>query len=254
MSYRIVLKWKLWPGFKRLLWASFWLFGGVALVGAVFVASFYTAMRVEMHSTEVEVPQLHGLTLEVAKQTVEPLDLVLEVVDHRNDPRVPSGGVLEQTPRAGDSVRRGRRIKLILSLGGRVLRVPDLVGEAARAVSIELRQEGFVPGDEGHVYSWKVPRGKVMAQVPEPNATAVPNSRVHRLVSEGPPVLRWVMPDLTGLTRAEAAAWIEKNGFRSGEVRQVPSTSQSRGDVVAQLPLAGYPIRARDIVELAVAE
>jgi len=254
MSYRVVLNWKLWPGLKRLLTASLWLFGGIALVGAVFMVSFYTAMRVEMHSTQVEVPQLQGLTLERAKQTVDPLDLVLEVVDQRNDPRVGSGGVLEQTPRAGDSVRRGRKIKLILSLGGRVLRVPDLVGEAARAVSIELRQGGFVPGDEAHVNSRETPRGKVMAQVPLPMATAVPNSRVHRLVSDGPAVERWVMPDLTGLSRAEAVAWIEKSGFRSGVVRQVASISQVRGDVVAQLPLAGYPIRARDIVELAIAE
>lgn len=254
MSYRIILSWRLWPGMKRLFAASLWLFFGVALAGAVFVASFYTAMRVEMRSTQIEVPQLRGLTLAEAKQSVDPLNLVLEVVDQRNDPRVASGGVMEQSPRAGDSARRGRTVKLILSLGGRVLEVPDLVGQAAREVSIKLEQEGFVPGDEAHVFSLDVSRGKVMAQVPPPRATAVPNSRVHRLVSEGPPTPRWVMPDLTGLTRARAARWIEQSGFRSGEVRQVSSTGRSPGEVVAQLPLAGYPIRARDIVELAVAE
>jgi beta-lactam-binding protein with PASTA domain len=254
MSYRIVLSWKLWPGVKRVFAESLWLFLGLALAGVVFLVSFYTAMRVEMHSTQVEVPQLSGLTLAEAKARVDPLALVLEVVDQRNDSRVPSGGVLEQTPRAGDSVRRGRKVKLILSLGGRVLEVPDLVGQAARAISITLAQEGFVPGDEAHVASALIPRGKVMAQVPPPRATAVPNSRVHRLVSDGPPVALWVMPDLTGLTRAQAARWIEASGFRSGQVREVAADGRSRGVVVAQLPLAGYPIRDRAIVELAIAE
>jgi len=254
MSYRIVLNWNLWPGLKRLISAGLWLFVGIGLAGVVFVASFYTAMRVEMRSTQVEVPQLRGLTLVEAKESVDPLGLVLEVVDQRNDPRVASGGVLGQTPRAGDSVRRGRKVKLILSLGGRVLEVPDLVGQAARAVSIKLEQEGFVPGDEANVFSTEVPRGRVMAQVPPPRATAMPNSRVHRLVSRGAPTPRWVMPDLSGLTRAEAARWIEKSGFRRGEVREVASSGKTRGEVVAQLPLAGYPIRSRDIVELAIAE
>jgi hypothetical protein len=48
MSTRVVLNWKLWPGLKRLLSTSLWLFGGLALVGAVFVGSFYLAIRVEM--------------------------------------------------------------------------------------------------------------------------------------------------------------------------------------------------------------
>ena len=254
MSYRVVFSWKIWPGVKRLLFASLWLFGGLALVGAVFVASFYVAMRVEMKSTQVEVPELRGLTMEDAKRTVEPAGLVLEVADQRNDPRVPSGGVLEQMPRAGDSVRRGRKVKLILSLGGQVLQVPALVGEAARAVSIEMRQLGFVPGDEAHVYSATVGRGKVIAQVPPPHTKAVLHSRIHRLVSDGPPTPQWIMPELVGLTRADAVRWIEKNGFRTGTTRPVTSSRQARGTVVAQMPLAGYPIHGRDIVELAIAE
>lgn len=254
MSYRVVLSWNTWPGVKRLLTGALWLFGGLTLVGAVFLFSFYLAMRVEMKSTQVEVPELRGLSMEDAKRAVEPAGLVLEVADHRNDPRVPSGGVLEQMPRAGDSVRRGRKVKLILSLGGKVLNVPELVGEAARAVSIEMRQEGFVPGDEAHVYSQAVEPGRVMAQVPPPNTKAVLNSRIHRLISDGPPVAQWVMPDLIGLTRADALHWIEKNGFRAGAIRPVTSSRQTRGTVVAQMPLAGYPIRARDIVELAIAE
>ena len=94
----------------------------------------------------------------------------------------------------------------------------------------------------------------VMAQVPAPLTTQGLNSRIHRLVSDGPRTRQWVMPELIGRTRADAEAWITKNGFRVGTVRQVGASRQARGTVVAQMPLAGYPIRERGIVELAIAE
>jgi serine/threonine-protein kinase len=235
-------------------WVGVWVVGGGALVAVVFAFSFFTAMRVEMRSTQVEVPDLSGMSLDTAAQTAAPLDLVIQVVDQRHDPRVPSGRVMEQMPTPGSNVRRGRKMKLILSLGGKVLSVPDLVGHASRAVAIELRQEGFVPGDEARVSSYEFARGKVLAQVPAAAAAVVPSSRVHRLVSDGPPPSTWVMPDLTGKTRFEAERWISLCGFRRGVVSRAQTAGATPGIVVAQLPQAGYPIRSKDIVELVVAE
>jgi serine/threonine-protein kinase len=207
-----------------------------------------------MRSTEVTVPGVTGLTLDAARRQAEPLDLVLETVDQRHDPRIPSGRVLEQMPPPGARVRRGRKMKVILSLGGKVLDVPDLTGHASRAVAIELRQEGFIPGDEARVHSYAMESGKVLAQVPAAGSTVVPHSRIHRLVSDGPLAATWIMPDLTGKSRSEAERWISLCGFRKGVVQRVPAAGPAPGTVVAQLPQAGYPIRSRDIVELAVSE
>ena len=161
---------------------------------------------------------------------------------------------MEQMPLPGASLRRGRKMKLILSLGGKVLTVPNVVGSASRAVAIELRQEGLIPGDEARVYSAEMEAGKVLAQVPPASAKVVPNSRIHRLVSAGPALVTWVMPDLTGKPRADAERWIKLCGFRRGIVRRVRAAGLEPETVVAQLPQAGYPIRTKDIVELAVAD
>jgi len=239
---------------KRAAIVAAWVVSGCALALAVFAVSFYVAMRVEMRSTEVKVPDLTGLTLEQASGRVEPLELVLEVVDQRHDPAVASGLVLQQTPPRNASVRRGRKVKLILSLGGKVLEVPDLIGQASRAVEIELRQEGFMLGDEARVPSVSFPTGRVVAQVPPPSTPTVPNSRVHRLVSTGPRPATFVMPDLTGLSRSQVERWISASQFRRGAVRRVSIGGRRPGVVVGQLPLAGHPIRSRDVVELTVAE
>jgi len=164
---------------------------------------------------------------------------------------VPVGRVLAQVPPAGASVRRGRKIKLVLSLGGRVLRVPDLVGHAARAVAIELRRDGFTPGFEVRIPASDVPVGRVLAQVPPADTPAVPNTRVHRLVSAGPARTAWVMPDLIGLSRRRAEQWAGQAGFRTS-VRRIERSGFSVGAVVGQFPLAGYPIRSNEVVELTV--
>lgn len=254
MGYRVVLG-RGWIAFaRRVALTAAWLFGGGALVAAVFVFSFYTAMRVEMRSTEVVVPGLAGLTVDQAQTTAGPQGLVLQVVEQRNDPRVASGHILEQMPHPGASVRRGRKVKLVLSLGGKVLTVPNVVGHAAREVAIELRQGGFVPGEEARVFSYDMPEGRVLAQVPPPQTSAVPSSRVHRLVSDGPPPRFWIMPDLTGRSRAEAESWVALAGFRRGAVRHLSGSGRVPDTVVSQTPLAGYPVRSKEIVELAIAD
>ena len=137
MRFRIVLPTPRWNWrLKDVALAALWLIGGAGMVAVVFGVSFYWAMRSEMRSTVVTVPDLFQMTLENASVAVEPYELVLQVVDQRHDPTVASGRVLQQIPRAGSSVRRGRKVKLVLSLGGRVLDVPDLIGHAARAVEM----------------------------------------------------------------------------------------------------------------------
>jgi serine/threonine-protein kinase len=256
MRYRLVVPWSSTRSdrLRRLGAIAAWTVGAGGLLGVVFVLFFFMAMRMEMRSTEVEVPDLVGATLRDAEVRVRPLQLVLHVVDQRHDPRISSGRVLEQMPPAGSSVRRGRKLKLILSLGGEVLTVPDLVGEPARTATIDLRQEGFQPGDEARVHSERVPAGRVMVQVPPAESSALPASRVHRLVSEGPREATWVMPDLTGVSRQAAERWIEASGFRRGTVQRVLAHGQASGTVVRHLPRPGYPVRARDIVDLVVAE
>jgi serine/threonine-protein kinase len=227
----------------------------VAAVGSVtFGAAFWLSVRSVARSTEVEVPDLAGLDLSAAQVQVEPAGLVLQVVDERHDPAVPSGRIIEQVPLPGSSVRRGRKVKLVLSRGDRVLVVPSLVGRPIRAVDIDLRQEGFVPGELARAPSSSAPAGTVLAQVPAPESPAVPQARIHRLVSDGPPPRTWVMPDLSGLSRADAERWIAMSGLRRGAVRRVRMERRASDAVVGQMPLAGYPLRSRDVVDLTVAQ
>jgi hypothetical protein len=62
------------------------------------------------------------------------------------------------------------------------------------------------------------------------------------------------MPDLVGVPRATAERFIESSGFRRGSVQRIRAKGAASGTIVRHMPRAGYPVRARDIVDLVVAE
>ncbi len=233
--------------------AATWVLGGGFLAVVVAALSFFAVLKMATRSTQVAVPDLSGTDRGQAERLVAAGDLVVEVVEERHDAQVPSGLILQQDPPAGASVRRGRKIRVVLSLGGEVLRVPDLVGKADRQVAVELHRDGLVAGDEAVVPSREAPVGTVLAQVPPPESLAVAGMRIHRLVSSGPARALWVMPDLTGRPIAKVEAWISACGFRKGTVRKVEASGGPSGTVVGQLPAEGYPVSSRDAVDLTVA-
>ena len=235
----------------RLLRAAGVLAALGLVAGGVALATFWFSFNAQRRASEVQVPELRGLSRSEAEARATRAGLVVEVVEERHDPATSRGQVLGQEPAPRSAVRRGRKVRVVLSLGGEVLKVPDLVGAGSRTVAVRLEQEGFALGDEARTWSRTVPPGTVLAQVPAPGSPGVPGTRVFRLVSAGPPPTRWVMPDLTGLARERAEAWIASSGFRLAPVVYVPG-SDTPGAVLGQLPLPGHPVASRGVVQLTV--
>lgn len=233
--------------------AVLWIGATIGLAGALFVASFLAAMKGSLRSSAVDVPDLSGRSTDEARIEARGRGLEVEVASERYDAEVPSGRVVEQDPPPGFEVRRGRTVKLTLSLGGEVLRIPRIIGRGDREVLLELRRAGFTPGDVTSVRHRAAPEGRVLAQSPPADSPALPGARVHRLVSSGSARPSWVMPDLVGLAREDAERWLRWSGLRAGPLREVPAEGRPYDTVVGQLPLSGYPVRGSDLVELSVA-
>ena len=243
------------PGFgwRRALLNLAWLGGMLALIGAISGYSFFSALRSGNQGAEVKVPDLAGLNFDAARAKVEPLGLLLQQAGERHDPAIPSGHVMQQDPPPGVDVKRGRKIKLIVSLGGEVLHVPDLRGAASRAVEIQLRRQGLIPGQEVRVPRQGEADGVVIAQVPPPETPTFPNARIHRLVSSGRPDRVFVTPEMRGRHVDDVRPALERAGFRMA-VRNVKLAGRPSGQIVGQLPRSGDPLREGSVVELTVVD
>lgn len=241
-------------GWQRAGRVGLWIVGCGAVVAFVGLASFCAAFRSERRSDLVLVPDWTGRARDEALAQAQTLGLVFEVGELRHDPGVAADRIVQQEPAPGTQVRRGRTIRVVVSLGGETLTVPSVIGQPARQAELELRRSGLAPGWEARIHDDLIPVSQVIDEAPAGGTLSVSGERVHRLVSDGPRTPRWVMPDLAGRTLRDAQEWITLCGFRSGPVRRVPAEGQRSGTIVGQLPLSGYPVARRDIVELTVAD
>lgn len=239
---------------KRVARISGWVAGGGALVFAVGATSFCIALKADRRSNVLEVPDWTGRARDDAAADALRLGLVFEVGDQRHDAAVAADHVLAQEPAAGTKVRRGRTIRVAVSLGGETITVPDLTGQLSRQAEMEIRRQGLNPGQEARIHHAAIPAGQVIDQFPRAGTLTVSGEGVDRLVSDGPRPARWVMPDLAGRPLRVAQEWINLCGFRNGAVRRVRSDGRPPGTVVGQSPLAGRPVERRDVVELTIAE
>ena len=130
--YRIILK-----GLFALL-----------VCGAAFVVGVVLMDRVVMplavgHGQEVVVPDITERSMEEAKGILTETGLGMILESELYDPVVPEGYIMSQKPQAFSGVKKGRRIRVVVSKGSEQLTVPDLTrGISLRTAEIELKSGG----------------------------------------------------------------------------------------------------------------
>ena len=207
-----------------------WLPGAtLALLGMLLlISSFYRPINRDF----VVVPPLQGQEISESVMALRQLGL-------RASPSpVPTTGnvgqVLSSEPPAGAQLRPGRTVRLRYALPPGQLaptNVPDLSGLTVEEAQTQLGAAGLELGDLSRIYSPR-PSGTVIAQSQQDEAPT--GSAVHLLVSEGPQGALTFLPDLTGVSLADANALIRAAGLGNPEIERVTGTGQPAGTVVAQ--------------------
>ncbi|MGE5414843.1 MAG: PASTA domain-containing protein [Syntrophomonadaceae bacterium] len=230
----------------------FRLLYGTLLV-AVFVGAVWFGFRRAIVGRSVTVPELVGKSPEDAQRAAQAVGLRLEEQTGRArfDDRIPRGRVLLQDPEAGSLAKPLQGVRVVLSLGARALRVPELQGLAPRAAAVKLSHESLGLGTVSWYRDPEAPQG-IVAQEPEPDAPAEKGEAVRVLTSRGAPEMRVVMPDFVGQDAQAVRDRLEKFGFRVGSARFESYDGVRPNTVLKQFPPAGYPLSSREVVSLTV--
>jgi eukaryotic-like serine/threonine-protein kinase len=224
-----------------------------ALLVAVFLGAVWFGFRRSIVGRSVAVPDLTGKTPDEARRVALDAGLQIEQQDGRarNDDKIPRGRVLLQQPEAGSLAKPSQAIRVVLSLGPRELRVPDLTGLAPRAAALKLSRESLELGPVSWYRDPAAPPG-ILAQDPEPDAAGKRGEAIRVLMSRGPADVRILMPDFVGKDAQAVKAHLEKFGFRVGSARFEAYDGVAPDTVLKQFPPAGYPLSNKEVVSLTV--
>lgn len=230
----------------------FRLFYGLLLVG-IFLGGAWLAFERSIVGRTVSVPDLAEKPMLDAIRIAHDAGLRVEEQPGRarEDDRIGKDLVLSQEPEAGSLAKPSQVVRVVLSLGARQLRVPDLTGLPPRAAALRLAQESLQLG----AVSWYKDSGVrigVVAQDPEPETAAGRNGTVEVLTNRGAPETRSVTPDMVGRDAEQMRSVLASHGFRVGSARYEAYEGVAANTILKQFPPAGYPISNRDVVSLTV--
>jgi serine/threonine-protein kinase len=168
-----------------------------------------------------------------------------------HDDEVPEGAVVSVEPAEGDDVRKDGSVALVVSLGVRMVTVPDgLVGAQQDDAEAALTAADLAVGTATREWSDTVPAGEVLALSHEAN-TSVPHSTVVTLTVSGGPAPATVTQQV-GRDRADAKGALEDLGFKVVFTEDEASETVPAGRVIRQSPESGTQAHRLDTVTLTV--
>lgn len=227
------------------------LFG--MLLFAAFGGSTYFWFTFFVKGRSLPTPNLIGKSVAEARRLTQDLgiDLLVDENRRRNSDKVPVGHIVWQNrnPGATSFIKRGSTLRVELSAGPLVLRVPDLSGLTPGTGMLRLGQQNLKLGGVSYVETNA--KGIVTAD-PPPGTVVGPQTGVTLLVAVPPMPPRYVMPDLIDRRLDVVRPALEARGLNVSQVKFEAYPGIADGIIIRQYPLRGAPVSSRDPISVVV--
>jgi serine/threonine-protein kinase len=227
------------------------LFGVLLLI--VFGGSTYFWFTFFVKGRSLPTPNLIGKSVADARRIAADLGIDLEVdaARRRNSDKVPVGHIVWQnrTPGATSFIKRGSLLRVELSAGPLVLRVPDLAGETSGTSMLRLGQQNLKVAAVTYIETDG--RG-VLAAEPPAGTVVAPQSGVSLLVGVPPSAPNYVMPDLIDQRLDIVRPALDRRGLNVSTVKFEAYPGIPDGIIIRQYPLRGAPVSSRDSISVVV--
>ncbi|NUV65852.1 Stk1 family PASTA domain-containing Ser/Thr kinase [Streptomyces sp. CAI-121] len=198
-----------------------------------------------------QVPSLLGQTQQTAEKRLADAGLGLKGVDRVFSDTVERGEVVSSEPASGDRIRGNGSVRLVVSRGPEIVRVPDVAGASLADARRSLKKVGLVPGMVTREFSEDVERGEVIRTDPRAGTDRNPDTAVALVVSKGAPI---DVPDVTGLSAEEATDELEAEGLKAEVLPGRVHSPEAAGDVAEQSPGEGTEAAEGDTIQLTVSK
>ncbi|MBK5232105.1 MAG: PASTA domain-containing protein [Thermoleophilia bacterium] len=188
---------------------------------------------------QAEIPDVSGQSQSDAEAALEDAGFTA-TIETKPSSDIDSGDAIETDPAAGESLKRGSEVTLFVSSGPSQVGVPPLVGVTFEAAKQRLSAKGLEYNSTGTESDR--PEGEVVTQDPDAGTRVDPGSTVELTVSTGPADTDTSVPNVVGLTAAEAESDLTAAGFTVSTQDQSTDIEQQDGRVVDQNPSGGSTV------------
>jgi eukaryotic-like serine/threonine-protein kinase len=224
----------------------------VVAAGGFLLAYLVVAFLVfppELVPDDAKVPQVVGLLYDEAVTRLEAAGFKAKVGEERFVEVAPKSTVLAQSPPPGSNETRGADVILDISAGQRQLQVPTVIGLTQTLAQDAIEKAGLEVGDVTEAES-QAARGAVLQTNPDAGTPVSPSTRVHLVVSSGPPAVN--APDVVGQSYGTARSMLEQVGLQLGEVTTDSLANGIPQTVISQTPAAGARLAPGTRVSLTI--
>jgi serine/threonine-protein kinase len=199
---------------RRLFFAAGLPLAVVVLL--ILITDCWIMPAITRHGTEFPLPDFTGLRLFEAQVSLAELDLTHEVSAEEHSPGVGEGVVLQQFPIAGTKVKAGRTVKFVVSLGQKLVAIPEVHGLSVRQAILNLETAELTLGEIAWAYSDTIPERVVVFSYPAAGTEVPITSPVNLMVNRGRASTFTYMPSLVGLPISEATKRLEDKLLKVG--------------------------------------
>lgn len=187
--------------------------------------------------TEGQMIDIRGMSVEDAQKAVDRLKLDLTVFafeTKQSDEK--DGTILEQDVKAGDTVKRGSQINVVIAGKGdstsEMVKIPSVIGKTKSSAKSTLESAGFSVTFEYGDYNDSVAADVVTAQSPSAKKQAAKGSTVTVTLSPGQKPI--TVPNVVGASQSQAESALAGAGLKYTYADSQYSDTVAAGNVISQ--------------------
>lgn len=199
---------------------------------------------------KVTVENVAGMTTDKAKTALSQKGLSNVKVSEQQSDTISAGKVISTDPEAGTEVEKDAEITLIVSSGTSTVQVPSVASMTVTKAKSTLAAEGFNAVEGSKVYSDTVKAGLVAYSNPKGGAQASKGATITLYISKGPKQTTTTVPDLMGMTKAQAKEALTAKKLVLGSVSTAYSDNVSKNRVCVQSKAEGTEVKTGSTVDI----
>ena len=187
--------------------------------------------------TEGQMIEIRGMSVEDAQKAVDRLKLDLTVFafeTKQSDEK--DGTILDQDVKAGDTVKRGSQINVVIAGKGdstsEMVKIPSVIGKTKSSAKSTLESAGFSVTFEYGDYNDSVAADVVTAQSPSAKKQAAKGSTVTVTLSPGQKPI--TVPNVVGASQSQAESALAGAGLKYTYADSQYSDTVPAGSVISQ--------------------